>query len=166
MNLKHTIAAAVMAVVASSTFAATQNLDTATGYLNGSGTLTYGFSIGAGYDNVLLSLTFSNDFGNPLGITGVASDFGLFSFNGSNKYSYNGSISGGAHTVSIAYSGSNGTDYTIKGFESGGTINSGTTQSVTSTGPAVTAVPEPETYAMMLAGLGALGFLGRRRKTA
>jgi hypothetical protein len=27
-------------------------------------------------------------------------------------------------------------------------------------------VPEPETYAMMLAGLGALGFLGRRRKTA
>jgi hypothetical protein len=29
---------------------------------------------------------------------------------------------------------------------------------------AVTAVPEPETYAMMLAGLGALGFLARRRK--
>jgi hypothetical protein len=28
----------------------------------------------------------------------------------------------------------------------------------------VTAVPEPETYAMMLAGLGALGFMGRRRK--
>lgn len=28
----------------------------------------------------------------------------------------------------------------------------------------VTAVPEPETYAMLLAGLGALGFMGRRRK--
>jgi hypothetical protein len=32
-----------------------------------------------------------------------------------------------------------------------------------STGP-IAAVPEPETYAMMLAGLGALGFVGRRRK--
>jgi hypothetical protein len=31
-------------------------------------------------------------------------------------------------------------------------------------GLAVTAVPEPETYAMMLAGLGLLGFVGRRRK--
>ena len=30
----------------------------------------------------------------------------------------------------------------------------------------VTAVPEPETYAMFLAGLGALGFLARRRKNA
>jgi len=29
----------------------------------------------------------------------------------------------------------------------------------------VTAVPEPETYAMMLAGLGVLGFMGRKRKT-
>ena len=29
----------------------------------------------------------------------------------------------------------------------------------------ITAVPEPETYAMMLAGLGLLGFAARRRKT-
>ena len=27
-------------------------------------------------------------------------------------------------------------------------------------------VPEPETYAMLLAGLGLLGFIARRRKTA
>jgi len=28
----------------------------------------------------------------------------------------------------------------------------------------VSAVPEPETYAMLLAGLGMLGFVGKRRK--
>jgi hypothetical protein len=27
-------------------------------------------------------------------------------------------------------------------------------------------VPEPETYAMLLAGLGALGFIGKRRRAS
>ena len=30
----------------------------------------------------------------------------------------------------------------------------------------VSPIPEPETYAMLLAGLGLLGFIARRRKTA
>jgi FtsH-binding integral membrane protein len=30
----------------------------------------------------------------------------------------------------------------------------------------VVAVPEPETYAMMIAGLGLMGFMVRRKKTA
>ena len=33
-------------------------------------------------------------------------------------------------------------------------------------GVSVTAVPEPETYAMLLAGLGLLGFMARRRKVS
>jgi len=32
------------------------------------------------------------------------------------------------------------------------------------TSSSVTAVPEPETYAMLLAGLGLVGFMARRRK--
>jgi len=31
-------------------------------------------------------------------------------------------------------------------------------------GVRVTAVPEPETYALMFAGLGAIGFIARRRR--
>jgi len=34
----------------------------------------------------------------------------------------------------------------------------------TNIGAQVTAVPEPETYAMLLSGLGMLGFVGRRRR--
>jgi len=30
----------------------------------------------------------------------------------------------------------------------------------------ITAVPEPTTYAMLLAGLGCVGFIARRRKAA
>lgn len=40
-------------------------------------------------------------------------------------------------------------------------LNGGTYSASVSLAP----VPEPETYAMMLAGLGALGFMARRRKT-
>jgi hypothetical protein len=41
-------------------------------------------------------------------------------------------------------------------------LNGGTYSASVSLAP----VPEPETYAMMLAGLGALGFMARRRKSA
>ena len=48
--------------------------------------------------------------------------------------------------------------YAVSGYASG---VAGGQYTLVST---VTAVPEPETYAMMLAGLAALGFLARRRQ--
>lgn len=42
----------------------------------------------------------------------------------------------------------------------------GTTTGFSSFGLTVAAVPEPETYAMMLAGLGLVGVIARRRKTS
>jgi len=44
------------------------------------------------------------------------------------------------------------------------TSASGTTVALWKLSPTISAVPEPETYAMFLAGLGLLGFVSRRRK--
>lgn len=45
-----------------------------------------------------------------------------------------------------------------------GGVANGTVGGIYTGAISVTAVPEPETYAMMLAGLAALGFLARRRR--
>lgn len=50
------------------------------------------------------------------------------------------------------------------GGAGGGIEGSGTTPNVVL--PPVLAVPEPETYAMLLAGLGLVAFMGRRKRTA
>ncbi len=62
----------------------------------------------------------------------------------------------GDRRVRVAFAGLAGIDQ--YGFYP--TIDNVSVQSIT----AVTAVPEPETYAMLLAGLGAIGFMSRRRK--
>ena len=77
-------------------------------------------------------------------------------------------------TNSVSPNGKNGSDYwtlslgaitsTMHSIVVTGTPLGGSTVGfVGSLSLGVTPVPEPETYAMMLAGLGALGFLARRR---
>ena len=64
-------------------------------------------------------------------------------------YSFTGSIAGDSTTT-----------LTMSGFGSNLLTDVGTATLT------ATAVPEPETYAMMLAGLGVMGFLSRRRRAA
>jgi hypothetical protein len=81
------------------------------------------------------------------GVKGTADDgtLGLWSFDGTT-----GSTS---HTVSA---GPGSYYYAVFGLTAGPAV-----YSITS---AVSPVPEPETYAMLLAGLGAMGFVAARRK--
>ena len=68
-----------------------------------------------------------------------------------------------AFNQAVQFSGITGSKITSLVFAS--TINSFEAGRFTVTpGTAVTAVPEPETYALMLAGLGALAFVARRRR--
>ncbi len=61
----------------------------------------------------------------------------------------------GSASVRVAFEGMDGIEY--KGFNPW--VDNGTV-----TSNLVTAVPEPESYAMLLAGLGAIGFMSRRRQ--
>jgi hypothetical protein len=72
-------------------------------------------------------------------------------------------LSSGTYTLDV---------YWAEVFNSGNqsaqfTVDGGTTwQNLTTTNLAVTAVPEASTYALMLSGLGVVGFMVRRRKKA
>ena len=59
----------------------------------------------------------------------------------------------------LEYTGSAPLKLTVHGVVDGSFKQANYSGSLT-----VTAVPEPETYALMLAGLGAIGFVARRRK--
>jgi hypothetical protein len=111
---------------------------------------------------------------------------GLGGTNSGGSGSATGRAWGGSNNTALSFSGANllGTVGALSGAAASGTATGSFTSAVspysltigvaisrssagTSTGDLnfqVTPIPEPETYALMMAGLGALGFVARRRQ--
>lgn len=103
------------------------------------------FNLGGGGTDIV--------FANPNGATFSATNFGFFN-GGVLNVSIPVNFTAGNHVLTFDYSGS------PQGLgDEGWGLNNITVEGVA-------AVPEPETYAMLLVGLGLLGFTASRRKVA
>lgn len=173
----------VIAAMASSALAASQRLDiTWSGASFGNSATATGFIT---FDS-LLSAPGSNNFNSAITdagitITGAASgngtfgmtDFSSFYFYSPSTLDFSSQLIGQHLTNGSTFGATNGSggDLNFFGSSSGSPIGSnyfklttnvgsGDSMLVTSMAP----VPEPETYAMLLAGLGILGGIARRHK--
>lgn len=113
----------------------------------GSGYSVANFTLLPGAYNTILSTL--SLFSNPDGIP----------FNFDDSLVGTSSIPGGASLSLVQAAQPAGSYYINVGGVANGTVGGIYTGAIS-----VTAVPEPETYAMMLAGLAAVGFLARRRR--
>jgi hypothetical protein len=179
---KIALAVALVVPAVASAYSGNTDTDTYTFTIGGSG--LYNVSIGATWDDLYLkrdnrsnrymdatTLKWTFDGGAPVSF--VSDDTSAVN-GGSNTLSFNNVLAGVAHTLVLTGIWGNGT--TPNGYELGrrGDVNlldgdringEGRNQFEANTFLAtpVAAVPEPETYAMMLAGLMMMGTIARRR---
>jgi hypothetical protein len=161
MNMKNLVAAAMLAATASTSFAATINEDDITADQG------FGFSIDKPFSGI-----FSNTYEFTLSGEGELSDTVTNSFTSKSGYITDFAVSLSGPGVSYdqdvgSFAGGQGVfvDYAQIGAGTYFLTVSGTAHSSTYGGSvSVSAVPEPASIALMLTGLGCIGFVAKRRK--